>query len=63
MAEEPLGLKVSEKVFGLLIILVGAILFYVTYIDIENLVYPTIFIALGVALMVVGVLMVLARTE
>ena len=63
MAEEPLGLKVSEKFFGLLIILVGAILFYVTYIDIENLVYPTIFIALGVALMVVGILMVLARTE
>ena len=63
MAEEPLGLKITEKSFGLLIILVGAILFYVTYTNIESLVYPIIFIALGAALMVVGVLMVLARTE
>jgi hypothetical protein len=63
MAEEPLGLKVTEKFFGLLIILVGAILFYVTYTNIESLVYPTIFIALGAALIVVGILMVLTRTE
>jgi len=63
MAEESLGLKVTEKFFGLLIILVGAILFYVTYTNIESLVYPTIFIALGAALMVVGILMVLTRTE
>jgi len=63
MAEEPLGLKVTEKFFGLLIILVGAIIFYVTYTNIKSLVYPVIFIALGVALIVVGTLMVLARTE
>ena len=63
MAEESFGLEVTEKFFGLLIILVGAILFYVTYTNIESLVYPTIFIALGAALMVVGILMVLTRTE
>jgi hypothetical protein len=63
MAEEPLGLKLTEKFFGLLIILVGAIIFYVTYTNIKSLVYPVIFIALGAALIVVGVLMVLARTE
>jgi len=63
MAEEPLGLKVTEKFFGLLIILVGAIFFYVTYTNIESLVYPVIFLALGVALIVLGVLMVLARIE
>ena len=63
MAEEPLGLKVTEKFFGLLIILVGAIIFYVTYTNIESLVYPVIFLAIGVALIVLGVLMVLARIE
>jgi len=63
MAEEPLGLKLTEKFFGLLIILVGAIIFYVTYTNIKSLVYPVIFLILGVALIVVGVLMVLARTE
>jgi len=63
MAEEPLGLKLTEKFFGLLIILVGAIIFYVTYTNIKSLVYPVIFIALGAALIVVGTLMVLARTE
>ncbi len=63
MAEEPLGLKVAEKFFGLLIILLGAIIFYVTYTNIESLVYPVIFLALGVALIVLGVLMVLARIE
>jgi len=63
MAEEPLGLKVTEKFFGLLIILIGVIVFYVTYTNIEGLVYPVIFLALGVALIVLGVLMVLARIE
>lgn len=63
MAEEPLGLKLTEKLFGLLIILVGTILFYVTYTNIESLMYPVIFIALGAALIVLGVIMVLARTE
>ena len=63
MAEEPLGLKLTEKFFGLLIILVGAIIFYVTYTNIKSLVYPVIFLILGVALIVVGTLMVLARTE
>jgi len=58
-----LGLKLTEKFFGLLIILVGAIIFYVTYTNIKSLVYPVIFIALGVALMVLGVIMILARTE
>jgi len=63
VAEEPLGLKLTEKFFGLLIILVGTILFYVTYTNIESLMYPVIFIALGAALIVLGVIMVLARTE
>jgi hypothetical protein len=63
MAEEPLGLKLTEKFFGLLIILVGAIIFYVTYTNIESLVYPIIFLAIGVALIVLGVIMVLVRTE
>ncbi|RLI46998.1 hypothetical protein DRO69_01850 [Candidatus Bathyarchaeota archaeon] len=66
MAEEPVGLKVSEKFFGLLIILVGAIIFYVTYTNIENLrarAHPVIFIAVGVALIALGILMVLARAE
>ncbi len=63
MAEEPLGLKVTEKFFGLLIILVGAIIFYVTYTNMQSLVYPIMFIVLGVALMVVGIVMVLARAE
>ena len=63
MAEEPLGLKLTEKFFGLLIILVGVIIFYVTYTNIESLVYPVIFLAIGVALMVLGAIMVLVRVE
>jgi nicotinamide riboside transporter PnuC len=66
MAEEPIGLKVSEKFFGLLIILVGAIIFYVTYTNIESLrphAHPVIFLAVGVALIALGILMVLARAE
>jgi len=63
MAEEPFGLKVTEKFFGLLIILIGVIVFYVTYTNIESLVYPVIFITLSAALIVLGILMILVRTE
>lgn len=64
MAEEPVGLTIAEKFFGLLIILVGAIIFYMTYTNIESVgPYPIIFLGVGSALMALGILLVIARAE
>jgi len=63
MAEEPMGLTIAEKFFGLLIILIGAILFYVTYTNFESLVYPLIFLVAGSALIGIGIILVISKPE
>ncbi len=64
MAEEPVGLKIAEKFSGLFVLLIGVILFYVTYTSIEILgAYPVIFLVISAALIVLGVIMILAKAE
>jgi len=63
MAEEPVGLTIAEKFFGLLIILVGTIIFYVTYTNFKSVIHPFIFLAVGSALIGLGVILVLSRPE
>jgi hypothetical protein len=63
MAEEPVGLTIAEKFFGLLIILIGSIIFYVTYTNFKSLVNPFIFLVVGSALIGLGVILVLSRAE
>jgi hypothetical protein len=63
MAEQPVGLTIAEKFFGLLIILIGAIIFYVTYTNFKSVVHPFIFLVVGSALIGLGVILVLSRAE
>jgi len=63
MAEEPVGLTIAEKFFGLLIILAGAIIFYVTYTNFKSVIHPFIFLVVSSALIGLGVILVLSRPE
>lgn len=68
--EEPVGIEVGEKFFGLLIILVGFILFYFALTSISDLsrvatflpaIAPGLFLAASCFLMFIGVILILAR--
>jgi len=64
--EKPIGLAIAEKFFGLLVILIGAITINVAYNDPpEGVVAPFsgIFIAAGLILIAIGILLVLAKAE
>jgi hypothetical protein len=68
MSEEvPVGLKIGEKFFGLLIMLIGFLVFYFSYTSLSSLgtiiPYPDIFPFVGAVLMVVGLLLIFARLE
>jgi hypothetical protein len=56
------GFTIAEKFFALLIILIGAIVVYITTTS-PNLTYPIFFATGGLALIVLGVFMVLAKAE
>jgi hypothetical protein len=60
---ESVGFTVAEKFFALLIILIGAIVVYVTLTspDLSDR-YPVLFATGGFALVVLGVFMILAKT-
>jgi hypothetical protein len=60
---ESAGFTIAEKFFALLIILIGAIVVYATLTspDLSNS-YPVLFAAGGLALIVLGVFMILAKT-
>jgi len=66
--QAPIGLTLVEKLFGLLTIIVGALLVYFTYTSppassgqVAN--YSFVFIIAGVALVVFGIFLILAKTE
>jgi heme/copper-type cytochrome/quinol oxidase subunit 4 len=66
--QAPIGLTVAEKFFGLLTIIIGALLVYFTYTDppasgeqVAN--YSIVFIIAGLALVVFGIFLVLAKSE
>ena len=64
--EKPIGLAFAEKFFGLILVLIGAVTAYITYSNPpEKYVAPFsfIFIAGGFALIVIGIILVLAKAE
>ena len=64
--EKPIGLTVAEKIFGLIVILIGALTVNFTYNDPPGSIvepFSGIFIAAGIALIAIGVFLVLAKTE
>ena len=64
MAEAPTGITIAEKFFGLLIIILGAIIFYVTAsTNFNSMINTFIFLVAGSALIGLGVILVLSRTE
>ena len=60
--EESAGFTIAEKFFALLIILIGAVVLYNTIIS-SGLYYPVLFAAGGLALIVLGVFMILAKAR
>jgi hypothetical protein len=70
--EEPVGLKVGEKFFGLLVIIVGIIVFYFAFTSQSDLslvvpslpvLVPGIFLFFGAVLMLIGVLFIFAKEQ
>jgi len=70
--EEPAGIKIGEKFFGILILFIGFILFYFVYTSystLESVVFqmptlvPVMFLFFGGLLMVLGVVLILARQD
>jgi hypothetical protein len=63
-SEAPLGLTIMEKLIGFFIMLIGIIIFYVTYTNLSNLgSHPIIFLIAGLILMSLGLIMIIAKTE
>lgn len=63
-SEAPLGLTIMEKLIGFFIMLIGIIIFYVTYTNLSNLgSHPIIFLIAGLILMGLGLIMIIAKTE
>jgi len=65
MSEEaPIGLTIMEKLMGLIIILIGAITFYVTYTNMASTgPLLTFFLAVGLVLVVLGIVIVIVKAE
>lgn len=66
MSEAPVGLTIAEKFLGLLLILLGAIVTYVTYNDPpegEVSQFSIFFTLIGFVLIAIGILLVLAKAE
>lgn len=62
--EAPFGLTIMEKLIGFFIMLIGVIIFYVTYINISNIgPHPIIFLVAGLILIGLGFVMIIAKTE
>lgn len=64
--EKPIGLTIAEKFFGLLVIIIGALTINFTYTSPPGGVvapFAVIFIAAGIVLIVIGIFLVLAKTE
>jgi len=62
--EAPLGLTIMEKLVGFFIMLIGIIIFYVTYTNISSVgSHPIIFLVAGLILIGLGIVMLTAKTE
>ena len=60
--EDSTGFTIAEKFFALLIILIGSIVVYVTVTS-ADLIYPILFATGGLALIILGVFMILAKAQ
>jgi len=65
--EVPAGLRIGERFFGLLLILIGFIVFYFAYTSFSSLskevLYPGLFLFMGASLMLIGLVLVVAKSE
>ncbi|MFX0203278.1 MAG: hypothetical protein ACFFCW_44810 [Candidatus Hodarchaeota archaeon] len=62
--EAPLGLTIMEKLVGLFVMLIGIIIFYVTYTNISSIgPHPIIFLVAGLILIGLGIVMLIAKIE
>lgn len=68
--EKPIGLTIAEKFFGLLVILIGALTVNFTYnylatMSPGDIIAPFlgVFVAAGIALIIIGVFLVLTKAE
>jgi len=62
--EAPLGLTFMEKLIGLLLIAVGSLWFYTTYTNIGSLDPASVmFLAVAAALIILGVVLLIAKIE
>jgi len=62
--EAPVGLTIMEKLIGLIMIAIGAITFYVTYTNLTGVgTNPILFLSAGLALVVLGALLLIAKAE
>jgi predicted phage tail protein len=66
--QAPTGLTVAEKFFGLLTIIIGALLVYFTYTNPPEIGgqaanFSFVFIIAGIALVAFGLFLLLAKTE
>jgi len=60
----PVGLTIMEKLIGLIMIAVGAITFYVTYTNLASVgANSMLFLAAGLVLVILGVVLFIARTD
>jgi hypothetical protein len=59
--EAPVGLTIMEKLIGLIMIAIGALTFYVTYTNLGSAPTPMPFLAAGLILAILGILLVIAR--
>ncbi|MGQ9565481.1 MAG: hypothetical protein ACUVT5_02915 [Candidatus Bathyarchaeales archaeon] len=65
-SEAPVGLRVGERFFGLLLLLIGIIVFYFAYTSVSSLLeivpYPGFFLFAGAALIFIGALLIFAKS-
>jgi predicted phage tail protein len=70
--ERPAGTEIGEKFFGLMIIIVGFVLFYYSYTSYSTLssvtpglpiIVPGMFLCAGAAFLVGGVLLIIAKEK
>jgi len=61
-SEAPIGLTIMEKLLGFIMIVIGAITFYVTYTNLSSAPTPVPFLGASIILAVLGIVLVLAKT-
>ena len=62
--ETPIGLTILEKLFGLLMMAIGGLTVYSTYTNLGSTgALPALYLAGGAAIVIIGFLLLLAKSE